>query len=385
MSIEQAKSVSLQMMRMPLFWFENDTPMCISCICDVHPVYRIDHFLSPGDCQWLIEYGRTNLRPSTTVLSGTTEIIDKSRTSRTAMLTISGQEESIHPVLQMLMMKVSALSGYPISHIESINLTHYSTDQYFKPHHDYFNSNGHGKDLLSTSRAGQRIATFFIYLNTLEEADGGATRFPLLNLSVQPQCGTAIFWLNTNVTGETVYSQTLHEGSPVLRGEKWGINVWIRQCSFMTGLPWPVTTTTTATATTAATTTSTAAAAAATTTTTTTAPVPATADATTKATSTATATTMAASVTSTAKDAPTDAAALAIPTTATTATVAAAVPGTVFTVTTVTASAEAARTAKTAIETISSKQDHSCSTPLLASTTTTTTTCASDQQQQPNK
>ena len=59
-------------------------------------------------------------------------------------------------------------------------------------------------------------------------ADGGCTAFPLLDVAVAPACGSALLWMNLDRKGRPD-PRTLHAGEPVTRGEKWGMNVWLRQ------------------------------------------------------------------------------------------------------------------------------------------------------------
>ena len=55
----------------------------------------------------------------------------------------------------------------------------YEPGQYYRVHHD---QNAHPR-----SPWGPRLFTFFLYLNSVEE--GGGTRFPKLNLTVEPRPG----------------------------------------------------------------------------------------------------------------------------------------------------------------------------------------------------
>ena len=73
---------------------------------------------------------------------------------------------------------------------------------------------------------GQRIATFFIWLNDMEEEDGGATLFPDLGLKCIPEQGSGLFWWNQR--GDILLEETKHCGTPVKKGTKYGMNIWIR-------------------------------------------------------------------------------------------------------------------------------------------------------------
>ena len=69
------------------------------------------------------------------------------------------------------------------------------------------------------------MATVLIYLSDVEA--GGATVWPYLKLSTSPKKGDAVFWNNVDNTGEGDI-MTLHGGCPVLAGDKWIANKYIR-------------------------------------------------------------------------------------------------------------------------------------------------------------
>lgn len=58
-------------------------------------------------------------------------------------------------------------------------------------------------------------------------AQGGATVFTELGLSVFPQKRAALFWLNLHPSGEGDLA-TRHAACPVLRGSKWGKMISIK-------------------------------------------------------------------------------------------------------------------------------------------------------------
>lgn len=74
-------------------------------------------------------------------------------------------------------------------------------------------------------QVGNRILTVFMYLSDVEE--GGQTSFPDLNLTVSPRIGRVVLWpsvLNDDPLSRD--ERTEHEALPVLRGSKYGANVW---------------------------------------------------------------------------------------------------------------------------------------------------------------
>ncbi len=70
--------------------------------------------------------------------------------------------------------------------------------------------------------------TFMIYLSDVTL--GGHTIFPQIGLSVKPQKGSALYWFN----GRPKYqmdSRVNHLGCPVLVGNKWIANKWVKWIS----------------------------------------------------------------------------------------------------------------------------------------------------------
>ena len=68
-----------------------------------------------------------------------------------------------------------------------------------------------------------------VYLNDLDEDQGGATYFRDLNLAVRPKAGRAVIWTNMNPDGSK-HMETVHAALPP-RGEnveKWVIQLWFR-------------------------------------------------------------------------------------------------------------------------------------------------------------
>ena len=72
---------------------------------------------------------------------------------------------------------------------------------------------------------GPRFVTFMIFMTSVEA--GGHTVFPQPGISVQPEQGSALYWFNMG-SQNNLDSRIRHLGCPVLYGNKWIANKWIK-------------------------------------------------------------------------------------------------------------------------------------------------------------
>ncbi len=179
-------------------------------------------FLSPEECEGLINEARARLRPSETVMGDTGgSEINAARTSD-GMFFARGES----PLCQRIEARIAALLDWPVSHGEGLQVLRYAPGAQYRPHHDYFDPDlpGSGRIL---QRGGQRVGTLVMYLNTPEA--GGATTFPDAGLTVHAVAGHAVFFAYDRPDPAT---RTLHGGAPVRAGEKWVATKWLREAPF---------------------------------------------------------------------------------------------------------------------------------------------------------
>ena len=81
---------------------------------------------------------------------------------------------------------------------------------------------------------GTRFITFMTYLSTVEY--GGRTIFPHIGLSVKPIKNSALFWFNHDAEMRPD-SRSAHMGCPVLFGNKWIANKWIKMSAQINNIP----------------------------------------------------------------------------------------------------------------------------------------------------
>jgi hypothetical protein len=125
---------------------------------------------------------------STTVVNNKL-VIDDTRTNYTYTLTKNGCGEIYDNVVEKLLRRVCLLTQYRYHQIEAIQLTKYGEGEYFKEHMDTFED--------PEPEEGQRIGSFLIWLNDMNEEDGGELEFTELGYKFVPDKGCGIFWWNT--------------------------------------------------------------------------------------------------------------------------------------------------------------------------------------------
>jgi prolyl 4-hydroxylase len=188
----------------------------------------IPHFLSDLECDELIAISKARgmaLSTGFDVISGTNQINDY-RTSSNVFL-----PRQSNLVIQAVENRIAMMTGYPWNYGEDFQVVRYSEGQYYRPHHDYHDPAYPGT-MSVLARGGQRVMTVLIYLNTLEEGDGGATGFPRTRVTVVPEKGKALVFWNVMPDGRLDES-TYHEGLAPKNGkEKWICTKWLHEETF---------------------------------------------------------------------------------------------------------------------------------------------------------
>mmetsp|Transcript_30808 Transcript_30808/g.50884 ORF Transcript_30808/g.50884 Transcript_30808/m.50884 type:complete len:394 (+) Transcript_30808:28-1209(+) len=179
------------------------------------PVFAVDQFLNPFECQFLVHSANDCFGPAPVVGRGAGEI-SASRTSSTCYLA----REDLPDYLR----KVSLLTGKPVEHCELPQVGRYYPSQQYLQHFDAFDlSNDDGRRF--ASNGGQRTVTVLVYLNDVPQ--GGQTAFPALNVQVQPRQGMAVVFFPATVDG-LLDKMALHAALPAI-DTKYVSQVWIRQ------------------------------------------------------------------------------------------------------------------------------------------------------------
>ncbi|MEZ0495454.1 prolyl hydroxylase family protein [Sphingomonas sp. IW22] len=173
-------------------------------------------FLDAGHCTELCALIDRDRRPSTIADPNGDNAF---RTSETCDL------DPQEPVVARLEAAILGFCGLDAAHGEPIQGQRYAVGQEFKAHTDYFDPTG-ADFTRYCSVAGNRTWTVMIYLN--EPEAGGATRFKVVDKTIQPEAGKLLAWNNLRPDGRP-NPATLHHGMKVRAGTKYVITKWFRE------------------------------------------------------------------------------------------------------------------------------------------------------------
>ncbi|XP_058183755.1 prolyl 4-hydroxylase 1 isoform X1 [Rhododendron vialii] len=194
-------------------------------------IILLHNFLSTDECDYLRAIAMPRLQISTVVDTKTGKGIKSNvRTSSGMFL---APEERKYAMIQAIEKRISVYSQVPVENGELIQVLRYETNQFYRPHHDYFS------DTFNLKRGGQRVATMLMYLS--DNVEGGETYFPMAGSSecscggrmmkgmcVKPNKGDALLFWSMGLDGQSDTS-SIHGGCEVLSGEKWSATKWMRQ------------------------------------------------------------------------------------------------------------------------------------------------------------
>ena len=189
-------------------------------------IVSIDNFLFNQEASALIdnavEWGRS------AVLGDSEDGVESD--SRTSTSGWCWSQCQTHPYVKNILRKVSRTASVHHNNFEPIQVLHYGPGEKYNVHHD-------ARPSEETLPSGLRVFSWLLYLNDVEE--GGDTHFPGAGVTVKPKKGRAIIWPNVlDADPYTVDNRTIHEAKPVVRGEKYAANVWIRMYDYVEAMRW---------------------------------------------------------------------------------------------------------------------------------------------------
>lgn len=213
-----------------------------SLVSEDPPIALFDDFLTPEETDHVINLGHeAGLARST----GTGEVID-GKFERTDGADYRTSENSWcmgwcadDAVVKKLDKRMSQFHGFAPKNGEFYQILRYKQKQFYDTHHDFIEGQ-------NTMPSGPRVFTFFLYLNDMDEGQGGETNFPdvivnkttnQVGVKVRPKKGRAIMWPNVDEFDMFTQNElTRHAALPVedKKAQKFSANVWVHLHDFKT-------------------------------------------------------------------------------------------------------------------------------------------------------
>jgi prolyl 4-hydroxylase len=173
-------------------------------------IEEIGGFLSIQECRELLHLADARYQRSSVVLHAESDgrSYSDSRTSHSVVFT----EE--HSLLASIRSRAAAICRLPVEHVEPVQCVRYREGEEYGLHEDAFET--------TTSN---RAYTILVYLN--DDFEGGKTWFSETDRLVEPETGKALFFANLT-SDQRVQPLSRHASLPVMRGEKYVCNIWVR-------------------------------------------------------------------------------------------------------------------------------------------------------------
>lgn len=183
-------------------------------LCEHPRVRRIEGFVTPEICDWLIERARGRMKRAATLeREGERERVRTISEHRTnSAFVVPVLEGGV--VMAVIAERIGRAMRVPPEVFEAPQVFHYATGEQYQLHVDYIE----GAPI-------QRIATFLVYLN--EDFEAGETWFPHPDLRIKPSRGGALYFANVDLEGRPD-PLSVHAGTPPTAGEKWLLSQWVR-------------------------------------------------------------------------------------------------------------------------------------------------------------
>ena len=205
--------------------------MAIRAISKCPQIAHVSGFVSAEEARHLISLAEARLEPSRVARTAPAgESVWRTSSSCAigggAAREGGGDGDAIDSVVERVVERAAYLSGLSARHAEDLQVVHYSVGQQYREHSDFFSPTQDATYTQRCSVGGNRLVTIFCCLHPA--ASGGATAFSHLGLSFTLKLGEALLWMNIDRHG-ALDGRTLHAGMPPTSGEKYGLNVWLRQ------------------------------------------------------------------------------------------------------------------------------------------------------------
>ncbi|XP_026811721.1 prolyl 4-hydroxylase subunit alpha-2-like [Rhopalosiphum maidis] len=115
--------------------------------------------------------------------------------------------------------RIETFTGFTTKTAELYQIVNYGLGGHYLPHFDPFHKG------TVIEKFGNRFVTVLFYLSDVQNE--GYTSFPMLNIIIPVEKGSALVWYNLNMSNGKLNFATLHGSCPLLKGNKWIMTRWL--------------------------------------------------------------------------------------------------------------------------------------------------------------
>jgi prolyl 4-hydroxylase len=221
----------------------------IEHLTDKPRAYIFHNILTADECDYLVDTQDKMKRSTVLGDKGAKSVKHEARTSSNGFIS---KERSITDETVATMRRVGALlTGIPDINQESPQILRYENGQQYRRHHDLMTRECMADPECPHKKGGNRVLTMLFYLSDvvggwthfpkseglvnpqrceeIEYFSSGCEEFPKTNAMVKPVKGDALMFFGMDEQNVLRVEESLHEGCPVLQGEKWSATIWVRQ------------------------------------------------------------------------------------------------------------------------------------------------------------
>lgn len=188
-------------------------------------VSLVQDFIHDKEIEYIVNASRDHLYTTPYSVAGKTEYASKYRLSKVHYI-----NEMQDAQARKISDRIELLTGFVLRKTqfdsENYQVMNYGLGGKISSHCDSRSGDHQAKSERGHQYGGPRIMTFMMYLTSVRS--GGQTVFPNLGLSVKPRKGSALFWFNFQANGLYNEPKIEHLGCPVIMGNKWIANKWIK-------------------------------------------------------------------------------------------------------------------------------------------------------------
>lgn len=204
--------------------------MKINVISNDPYIYYIDEFITDEECEFIINKSKDNMEKAKVAYVSEEE--EKKITSPNYSDRTNDShwiDHNDYPIMLQLCKRISKKISCNYRDFEKFQVIRYKEGQKYNYHYDAWDHNNKDYYEKYCSELGNRKTTVLCYLNDVEE--GGETGFDMLSdgppTLIKSKKGRIVVFYNLNDDG-SLNMKTRHSGLPIIKGEKWAFNLWLR-------------------------------------------------------------------------------------------------------------------------------------------------------------